>query len=649
MERKPKFDWHPSPRRPRSPSSVTSSSSAFSSRLPSFSSDAGDSFVSAEDCFEEDKPENSVSSKEEIAGGYGGHFALQLVVPETRFAWLRRKPRLRNVPEEYLLETHSGVLRRFSLRELQVATDNFSRKNKLGRGYFGIVYKGQLADGSLVAVNRLKDAHRGTESQFEKQLTSLKHKNLLILQGFCMAPTERLIVYPYMANRSRAHQLRGIYHHFHTDEVLGLQLRSEADNLLEPEEDPEVHLGQLKMFSLRELQVATDSFSHKNILRRGGFGEMYKGRLADGSLVAVRRHGAERSPGGELQFQTEIEMVSNAVHRNLLKLRGFCMTPTELLLVYPYMANGSVASHLRERLPTEPPLDWPTRRRIALGSARGLSCLHDHCDPKIIHRDVKSSNILLDEEFEAALGDFGLALLIDCKDAHVTTDVCGTLGYMDPEYYSTGKCSEKTDVFGYGIVLLELITGKRAFDLARHANGGDLMLLDWVKGLLEEERLDMLIDPELHGNYIEAEVEFAVQLAILCSQGSPMGRPKMSEVVRILEGEDLTERWEEWKKTNERRLVPDLGRYPSWILIPPKNLTPWNYQVQSWADTRSGRLISPKTITPWNYQVQDDIVNLQKESHSPSPEKIMSERGLGISGTTSGSEGCRATFTIPNT
>ncbi|KAJ6847387.1 LRR receptor kinase BAK1-like [Iris pallida] len=459
MERKPKFDWHPSPRRPRSPSSVSSSSSAFSSRLPSFSSDAGDSFVSAEDCFEEDKPESGVYSKEAIAGGYGGRAALQVVVPTSRDAWWRwrRKPRyhdLPNVPEEYLLETHSGVLRRFSLRELQVATDNFSRKNKLGRGYFGIVYKGQLADGSLVAVNRVKDAHRGTESQFEKQLTSLKHNNLLILQGFCMAPTERLIVYPYMANRSRAHQLRA-------------------------EEDPEVHLGQLKMFSLRELQVATDSFSHKNILGRGGFGKMYKGRLADGSLVAVRRHGAERSPGGELQFQTEIEMVSNAVHRNLLKLRGFCMTPTELLLVYPYMANGSVASHLRERLPTEPPLDWPTRRRIALGSARGLSCLHDHCDPKIIHRDVKPANILLDEEFEAALGDFELALLIDCEDTHVTTSICGTVGYMDPEYYSTGKCSEKTDVFGYGIVLLELITGKRAFDPARHANGDDVMLLDW--------------------------------------------------------------------------------------------------------------------------------------------------------------------------
>lgn len=133
-----------------------------------------------------------------------------------------------------------------------------------------------------------------------------------------------------------------------------------------------------------------------------------------------------------------------------------------------------------ERPPNEPPLDWPTRKRIALGSARGLSYLHDHCDPKIIHRDVKAANILLDEEFEAVVGDFGLAKLMDYKDTHVTTAVRGTIGHIAPEYLSTGKSSEKTDVFGYGIMLLELITGQRAFDLARLANDDDVMLLDWV-------------------------------------------------------------------------------------------------------------------------------------------------------------------------
>ncbi|CAL9195584.1 unnamed protein product [Musa hybrid cultivar] len=341
------------------------------------------------------------------------------------------------------------------------------------------------------------------------------------------------------------------------------------------EEDPEVHLGQLKRFSLRELQIATDNFSNKNILGRGGFGKVYKGRLADGSLIAVKRLKEERTPGGELQFQTEVEMISMAVHRNLLRLRGFCMTPTERLLVYPYMANGSVASRLRERPPSEPPLEWATRRQIALGSARGLSYLHDHCDPKIIHRDVKAANILLNEDFEAVVGDFGLAKLMDYKDTHVTTAVRGTIGHIAPEYLSTGKSSEKTDVFGYGIMLLELITGQRAFDLARLANDDDVMLLDWVKGLLKEKKLEMLVDPDLQNQYIEAEVESLIQVALLCTQGSPMERPKMSEVVRMLEGDGLTEKWEEWQKVEvvrQEELVP--RHHNEWILDSTDNLHP---------------------------------------------------------------------------
>ncbi|VAH48431.1 unnamed protein product [Triticum turgidum subsp. durum] len=340
-----------------------------------------------------------------------------------------------------------------------------------------------------------------------------------------------------------------------------------------PEEDPEVHLGQLKRFSLRELQVASDNFSNKNILGRGGFGKVYKGRLTDGTLVAVKRLKEERTPGGELQFQTEVEMISMAVHRNLLRLRGFCMTPTERLLVYPYMANGSVASRLRERGPNEPALEWEKRTRIALGSARGLSYLHDHCDPKIIHRDVKAANILLDEDFEAVVGDFGLAKLMDYKDTHVTTAVRGTIGHIAPEYLSTGKSSEKTDVFGYGIMLLELITGQRAFDLARLANDDDVMLLDWVKGLLKEKKVEMLVDPDLQSVYVEHEVEALIQVALLCTQGSPMDRPKMSEVVRMLEGDGLAERWEEWQKVEVVRQEAELApRNNDWIVDSTYNL-----------------------------------------------------------------------------
>ncbi|PPD74787.1 hypothetical protein GOBAR_DD28293 [Gossypium barbadense] len=347
------------------------------------------------------------------------------------------------------------------------------------------------------------------------------------------------------------------------------------------EEDPEVHLGQLKRFSLRELQVATDYFSNKAILGRGGFGKVYRGRLTDGSLVAVKRLKEERTQGGELQFQTEVEMISMAVHRNLLRLRGFCMTPTERLLVYPFMVNGSVASCLRERSESQSPLDWDKRKRIALGAARGLAYLHDHCDPKIIHRDVKAANILLDEEFEAVVGDFGLAKLMDYKDTHVTTAVRGTIGHIAPEYLSTGKSSEKTDVFGYGVMLLELITGQRAFDLARLANDDDVMLLDWVKGLLKDRKLETLVDSDLDNNYIEEEVEQLIQIALLCTQGSPMDRPKMAEVVRMLEGDGLAERWEEWQKEEMVRQEFNHTHYlnSNWIIadstshIPPDELS----------------------------------------------------------------------------
>ncbi|BAF23031.2 Os08g0176200, partial [Oryza sativa Japonica Group] len=298
------------------------------------------------------------------------------------------------------------------------------------------------------------------------------------------------------------------------------------------------------------------------------------GRLADGSLVAVKRLKEQRTPGGELQFQTEVEMISMALHRNLLRLRGFCMTPTERLLVYPYMANGSVASRLRERPPSEPPLDWQTRRRIAAGSARGLSYLHDHCNPKIIHRDVKAANILLDEDFEAVFGDFGLAKPMDYKDTHVTTAVHGTIGHIAPEYLSTGILSEKTDVFGYGIMLLELITGKRAFDLALLARGEGVMPLDWVKRLIKEEKLEKLIDPDLQNKYIDAEVESLIQVALLCTQGSPLERPKMAAVVRMLdEGDGLAERWKEWQKIEIVQQDVELGLYQNgWTVDSTENL-----------------------------------------------------------------------------
>ncbi|PRQ29207.1 putative protein kinase RLK-Pelle-LRR-II family [Rosa chinensis] len=300
------------------------------------------------------------------------------------------------------------------------------------------------------------------------------------------------------------------------------------------QQDYELDISHLKRFSYRELQLATSSFSSKNILGQGGYGVVYKGCLPNRTLVAVKRL---RDPNftGEVQFQTEVEMIGLALHRNLLRLFGFCMTTNERLLVYPYMPNGSVADRLRDTCRDRPSLDWNRRLCIALGAARGLVYLHEQCNPKIIHRDVKAANILLDESFEAVVGDFGLAKLLDQRESHITTAVRGTVGHIAPEYLSTGQSSEKTDVFGFGILLLELITGQKALD----AGNGQVqkgMILDWVRTLHEEKRLEVLVDRDLKGCFDATELETCAELALQCTQSSPNLRPKMSDVLKILEG-----------------------------------------------------------------------------------------------------------------
>ncbi|XP_022755355.1 probable LRR receptor-like serine/threonine-protein kinase At2g23950 [Durio zibethinus] len=309
-------------------------------------------------------------------------------------------------------------------------------------------------------------------------------------------------------------------------------------HISDKQEEGLISLGNLRNFTFRELQVATDNFSTKNILGTGGFGNVYKGKLGDGTLVAVKRLKDLTGSFGESQFRTELEMISLAVHRNLLRLIGYCATSNERLLVYPYMSNGSVASRLRGK----PLLDWNTRKRIAIGAARGLLYLHEQCDPKIIHRDVKAANILLDDYCEAIVGDFGLAKLLDHADSHVTTAVRGTVGHIAPEYLSTGQSSEKTDVFGFGILLIELITGMRALKFGKTVSQKGAML-EWVKKIQQEKKVEVLVDRELGSNYDRIEVGEMLQVALLCTQYLSTHRPKMSEVVRMLEGDGLAEKW----------------------------------------------------------------------------------------------------------
>ncbi|XP_039145319.1 somatic embryogenesis receptor kinase 1-like isoform X2 [Dioscorea cayenensis subsp. rotundata] len=296
-------------------------------------------------------------------------------------------------------------------------------------------------------------------------------------------------------------------------------------------EDSKVHLGLFKRFTLQELQVATDNFRETNIVDVNAFGKVYRGKLADNSLVAVKRLYEDRSHGQE-EFQAVGDLINYiCFHRNILRVIGFCMTSKERIFVYPFMANGNLKTCLRA---SKHLLNWPTRMQIALGAARGLSFLHERCDPKIIHGDLHSSNIFLDEEFEAVLGNFYLARQMGYKDDDgIIGSVRGTSGFIDPDYCLTGKLSEKCDVYGYGMTLLELITGLQSFTIV---DEDVIFLKDRVEQLLKEKTLDNIVDPKLKNNYVKEEMESLIQIALLCTQGEPEHRPKMSEVVRMIQG-----------------------------------------------------------------------------------------------------------------
>ncbi|CAM0957528.1 unnamed protein product [Alopecurus aequalis] len=319
----------------------------------------------------------------------------------------------------------------------------------------------------------------------------------------------------------------------------GRQIFADIDD----KNDSEVCFGRLKRYMLKDIKEATGNFNPNNILGRGGFGIVYKAILHDGTIAAVKRL-KEFCSAGEAQFDTEVEVISLVVHRNLLSLIGFCSEDNERILVYPYMLNGTVSAKLQAYVSGRPALDWSRRKKIALGAARGLAYLHEHCDPKILHRDIKGSNILLDDFLEAIVADFGLAKLLGQGETHVFSAIRGTFGRIAPEYLMKGESSEKTDVFAYGLLLVELITGRKTLDVhdSDYENGG---VVDLARKLLEEDQLSSFVDKRLRNNYNDAELKEMVQMALLCTMYSPAHRPRMSEIIRMLEGDrSVGGRWE---------------------------------------------------------------------------------------------------------
>ncbi|KAF3520527.1 hypothetical protein DY000_02062892, partial [Brassica cretica] len=295
------------------------------------------------------------------------------------------------------------------------------------------------------------------------------------------------------------------------------------------------------LFSYEELVKATNGFSQENLLGEGGFGCVYKGVLPDGRVVAVKQLKIGGGQG-DREFKAEVETLSRIHHRHLVSIVGHCISDDRRLLIYDYVSNNDLYFHLHA---SKEVLDWATRVRIAAGAARGLAYLHEDCHPRIIHRDIKSSNILLEDNFDARVSDFGLArLALDCN-THITTRVMGTFGYLAPEYASSGKLTEKSDVYSFGVVLLELITGRKPVDSSQPL--GEESLVEWARPLIshavETEEFDSLEDPKLGGNYVGSEMFRMIEAAGACVRHSAAKRPRMGQVVRALESlsaEDLT-------------------------------------------------------------------------------------------------------------
>ncbi|XP_051216373.1 proline-rich receptor-like protein kinase PERK4 [Lolium perenne] len=304
-----------------------------------------------------------------------------------------------------------------------------------------------------------------------------------------------------------------------------------------PPPPPPVPVGiEKNAFSYEELAAATGGFSEANLLGQGGFGYVHRGVLPGGKEVAVKQLKAG-SGQGEREFQAEVDMISRVHHRHLVSLVGYCIAGARRLLVYDFVPNQTLEHHLHGK--GLPAMEWTTRLRIAVGSAKGVAYLHEDCNPRIIHRDIKSANILLDSNFEAMVADFGLAKLSHGNDTHVSTRVMGTFGYLAPEYASSGKLTEKSDVFSYGVMLVELLTGRRPADRASY--GAEDCLVDWARpalsSALADGDYDGLVDERLDGDYDQMEAARVVACAAACIRHTARRRPKMSQVVKALQGE----------------------------------------------------------------------------------------------------------------
>ncbi|XP_074308007.1 putative LRR receptor-like serine/threonine-protein kinase RFK1 isoform X2 [Silene latifolia] len=325
-------------------------------------------------------------------------------------------------------------------------------------------------------------------------------------------------------------------------------------------------------YTLKQIKTATNNFDPTNKIGEGGFGPVYKGFLSDGSPIAVKQL-SSKSKQGNREFMNEIGMISCLQHPNLVKLHGFCVEGDQLLLIYEYMENNSLGRALVGSEQNQVFLEWGTRVKICLGIARGLAFLYENSRLKIVHRDIKASNVLLDGNLNPKISDFGLARLDDDDgNTHVSTRVAGTIGYMAPEYAIWGHLSYKVDVYSFGVVALEIVSGKSNSSYV--PTGDCFCLLDWVCQLQQSGNYMELVDQRLGCSFNIEEAEIIVKVALLCTNASPSARPTMSEVVDMLDG-----------KTAVPDLIPDIEAYTDDLRFKSRGDTRRQRQCQSISGT----------------------------------------------------------------
>ncbi|KAK4253470.1 hypothetical protein QN277_010138 [Acacia crassicarpa] len=310
--------------------------------------------------------------------------------------------------------------------------------------------------------------------------------------------------------------------------------RSHSSARLDPDIEEEFSgLPHVRLYTYKELRTATEDFSPVNKIGEGGFGSVYKGQLKGGKVAAIKVLSAE-SRQGVREFLTEIKVISEIEHENLVKLYGCCVEGNHRILVYNYLENNSLAQNLIGRRHSSIQFNWRMRTRICIGVARGIAFLHEEVRPHIVHRDIKASNILLDKDLTPKISDFGLAKLIPANMTHVSTRVAGTIGYLAPEYAIGGKLTRKADIYSFGVLLVEIVSGRCNTNTQLPTEEQYILERTW--DLYERKELVELVDESLNGEFDAEEACRFLKIGLLCTQDDPKVRPLMSSVVYMLTG-----------------------------------------------------------------------------------------------------------------